>query len=154
MVRLRLHLALLLLAAPPAGAQENSGQLPDGKGKQALQKVCSGCHELETVTGSLRTRIGWQQSVDDMIARGAEGSDSEIAAVVEYLTAFFGKINVNTASAKELETSLGLSPKEAEAIVGYREKNGSFKSFEQLKTVPGVSGEKLQGKRNRIAFTQ
>lgn len=144
----------MLVAVLPAGAQDHPGQLPDDRSKQAVQKVCSGCHELETVIGSLRTRIGWQQSVDDMIARGAEGSDAEIAAVVEYLTSFFGKVNVNTASAKDLETSLGLSAKEAEAIIGYRQQNGKFKDFEQLRNVPGVSGDKLQAKRSRIAFTQ
>jgi competence protein ComEA len=141
------------MAVPLAISQEGGVQLPDGKGKDAVQKLCVGCHELDAVTGSLRTRIGWKQNVDDMIARGAEGSDEDMAAVVEYLTKFFGKVNVNTASAKELETSLGLSETESKAIVAYREQNGKLKDFEQLKKVPGVSAEKLQAKRSRIAFS-
>jgi hypothetical protein len=34
--------------------------------------------------------MGWQQTVEDMIARGAEGSDDDIEAVVDYLTTYFG----------------------------------------------------------------
>ena len=150
---MRYLVALLLAASPVAGGPKRLGQLPDGKGKDAVQKICASCHELGTVTSSLRTRIGWQQNVDDMISRGAEGSDEEMEAVVEYLTTFFGKINVNTASVRDLEQSLGLSGKEAQAIAAYRGQSGKFKDFEQLKKVPGVSGEKLEAARRRIAFS-
>jgi competence ComEA-like helix-hairpin-helix protein len=148
-VGLRLYFVFVLLAA----TLTVSGQLPDGKGKDAVRKICTSCHELETVTSTLRTKIGWQRNVDDMISRGAEGSDADMEAVVEYLTTYFGKVNVNTASAKDLETSLDFSGKDAQAIVAYRQQNGNFKDFEQLKNVPGVSGEKLQAKRSRIAFS-
>ena len=146
---LRFYFVFFLLAATPTVC----GQLPDGKGKDAVRKICARCHELETVTSTLHTKIGWERIVDDMISRGAEGSDADMEAVVEYLTTYFGKINVNTASAEDLETSLGFSGKEAQAIVAYREQNGNFKDFEQLKNVPGVSEEKLQAKRSRIAFS-
>jgi len=145
--------ALLFAAVPLAVGQEGGAQLPDGKGKDAVTKICVGCHELDAVTASFRTRIGWKQNVDDMIARGADGSDEDMQAVVDYLTKFFGKINVNTASSRELQTSLGLSETESKAIVDYRDQNGKLKDFEQLKKVPGVSAEKLQAKRSRIAFT-
>jgi competence ComEA-like helix-hairpin-helix protein len=148
-VGLRLYFVFVLLAA----TLTVSGQLPDGKGKDPVRKICTSCHELETVTSTLRTKIGWQRNVDDMISRGAEGSDADMEAVVEYLTTYFGKVNVNTASAKDLETSLDFSGKDAQAIVAYRQQNGNFKDFEQLKNVPGVSGEKLQAKRSRIAFS-
>lgn len=129
-------------------------ELPDGKGKEAVQKICSNCHDVTTVTGARRTRKGWEQNVDDMVTRGAEGSEQELQAVVDYLTKFYGKTNVNAATAKEMEDSLGLSAKEAEAIIAYREQNGNIKNFEQLKQVPGVNGDALQTKRAQIAFTQ
>jgi competence protein ComEA len=135
-----------------AAGQEKKSTLPDGPGKESLEKVCANCHEVEAVIGMRRTRIGWQQMVEDMIGRGAEGSEEEMAAVVSYLTAFFGKVNVNTASAQELEKALDLPPKEAQAIVDYRAKNGKINDFEQLKKVPGVSADKLQAKRPLIAF--
>jgi competence protein ComEA len=150
----KLHFApVVILALSAALAQETPGQLPDGKGKEAVERICTGCHEIGTVTGSRRTRIGWQRNVDDMIARGAEGSDEDMETVVDYLTAFFGKINVNTAASKELASFLGLSETEAQAIVSYRERNGKYKDFEQLRNTPGVSAEKLQAKRAQIAFS-
>jgi competence protein ComEA len=140
----------LLPQTMPAQA---SPQLPDAPGKGAVTKICTTCHEIESVTSSRRTKIGWQQSVDDMIGRGAEGSDAEMTAVVEYLATYFGKVNVNTASAAEIEKTVGLSAKEAEAIAIYRERNGKIKDFEELKRVPGVRAEELQAKRGLIAFS-
>jgi competence protein ComEA len=76
-----------------------------------------------------------------------------MAEVVAYLTKFYGKVNVNTASQQQLQEVLGLTLKEAQAIVAYRDQNGKIKDFEQLKSVPGLSAEKLQEKRSLIAFT-
>ena len=142
-----------LFALIAAAGQDAPGKLPEGKGKAEVEKICISCHEAGTVLGIRRTRIGWERNVDDMVARGAEGSDEELETVVAYLTRFFGKVNVNTASAKELQSSLGFSEQEAQAIVAYREQNGSFKDFEQLKKVPGIGAEKLQAKRPEIAFS-
>ena len=53
-----------------------------------------------------------------MISRGAEGSgEDDMDAVVAYLTAYFGKVNVNTATAQDLEKMLELSQREAQEIV-------------------------------------
>jgi competence ComEA-like helix-hairpin-helix protein len=155
MARLRLQVVFVLLGfAAAAAGQDGSAQLPEGNGKVQVGKICSGCHELSTVTGSRRTRIGWQENVDDMVTRGAEGSDEDLRAVVDYLTRYFGKINVNTASAKDLESFLGVSENSAEAIVAYRRQNGDFKDFTQLTKVPGVSLTTLQAKKSQIAFRQ
>ena len=144
-----LTLALITIAA----GQEKKSDLPDGPGKEQLQRVCSSCHELETVTAARRTKGAWQRMIEDMMDRGAEGSDEDMAAVLSYLTTFYGRVNVNAASSEEVEKLLGLSAKEAQAIVAYREKNGKIKDFEELTKVPGVSAEKLQGMRRRIAFS-
>jgi competence protein ComEA len=141
------------MASALAGGQEKAGDPSEAKGKATLEKVCVGCHELDVVTATRRTKIGWQQNVEDMISRGAEGSDQEMAEVVAYLTKFYGKVNVNTASQQQLQEVLGLTEKEAQAIVAYRDQNGKIKDFEQLKSVPGLSAEKLQEKRSLIAFT-
>lgn len=144
---------LFLTALALAATQEKAAGPPDAKGNATLEKICIGCHELDVVTATRRTKIGWQQSVDDMISRGAEGSDQEMAAVVEYLAKFYGKLNVNTATLQQLQEFLEFSEKEAQALIAYRDHNGNIKDFEQLKTVPGLSAEKLQEKRSLIAFT-
>src|SRR5215831_15727843 len=98
--------ALALAIASGLSAQTH---LPEGPGKETVQKICGNCHEIETVISSRRTKIGWQRMVEDMIGRGAEGSEDDMSAVVAYLTNWFGKINVNTAPAGDLEKALGLS---------------------------------------------
>jgi comEA protein len=52
-----------------------------------------------------------------------------------------GLININTASATELEALPGIGAKTAARIVEYRQKNGPFKKIEELMNVRGV-GEK------------
>ena len=147
------HLGWLLAGCAVLLMAQDAADLPAGKGREETIKICTPCHELATVLGSRRTKIGWQRNVDDMISRGAHGTDQEISAIVAYLTAFYGKINVNTATAKELAHFLGLSDAESQAIVEYRAQNGAYKDFEQLKKTPGVSAEKLQAKRAKIAFS-
>lgn len=56
-------------------------------------------------------------------------------------TALTGPININTASAAELEVLPGVGAKTAERIVEYRQKNGPFKKIEELMNVRGI-GEK------------
>jgi competence protein ComEA len=50
-------------------------------------------------------------------------------------------IDLNSATAAQLETLPGIGPKTAERIIQYREKNGGFKKIEELMNVRGV-GEK------------
>jgi competence protein ComEA len=52
-----------------------------------------------------------------------------------------GALNVNTASAAELEELPGIGPATAARIVEYRQKNGSFKKVEDLMNIRGI-GEK------------
>jgi competence protein ComEA len=56
-----------------------------------------------------------------------------------------GKINLNTASAEQLTAVPGIGVKLAARIVEHRQKNGSFKSVQELMNVRGV-GEKSLGK--------
>ena len=52
-----------------------------------------------------------------------------------------GIVNINTASASDLEGLPGIGAKTAARIVEYRQKNGPFKKIEELMNVRGV-GEK------------
>jgi len=46
-------------------------------------------------------------------------------------------VNINTATQSELEGVKGLGPSKAKAIIEYREKNGPFKSVDDLDKVKG-----------------
>jgi competence ComEA-like helix-hairpin-helix protein len=61
-------------------------------------------------------------------------------------------VNVNKAGVQELESSLGLSETEAEAIVHHREQNGNFKTWQEVSSVPGVPAEKISNNQKRLVF--
>jgi len=135
--------------APAALAQN---ELPEGQGKAVVERACVGCHELDAVTATRYTETGWRRSVDDMVSRGAECTSAEIDEMVAYLAKNFGKMNINKATASQMQEFLGIPAKEAQAIVGYREQNGDIKNMQQLKSVPGVDADLLQAKAALIAF--
>jgi competence ComEA-like helix-hairpin-helix protein len=142
-------LALVCLI-PAAKAQDD---LPEGKGKDVTARMCSSCHGLSTVTASRRTGKSWARTVDDMVGRGAEGTDDEIDLVTSYLSAHFGTpVNINKASAKEIADGLSLPSKEADALVKYRQDHGNFKELKDLTAVPGVNAVKVEEQSANIAF--
>jgi competence protein ComEA len=135
-----------------ANAQE---KLPDGPGRETLKRVCGACHSAENVAGMAKTREEWGAVVGEMAADGAQATDAEFNEIVDYLATHFPKtlkINVNKATAQDIESALELSAKEAEAMVHYREEKGSFKSIEDVEKVPGVDAKKIEAKKDRLAF--
>src|SRR5579884_2708203 len=127
------------LAVPALYAQD----LPDGQGKDTLEKVCTTCHDLGAVTSMSGSSDIWQSVVDDMKSRGADGTDSDFKAIVTYLAKYFGPpVHINTDAAAALQSSLGLTSDEAAAIVKYRTANGNFKTWDEVMKVPGVDASK------------
>jgi competence protein ComEA len=134
-----------------------SQTLPEGPGKATVERMCKGCHGMENIVRARRTKDKWAEIVDDMVARGAKGTDSEADEVIEYLSTHFGpdtirKVNVNKAAAPELTSTLGISAGDADTIVRYRVNNGSFKSIQDLIKVPGIDAKKIESNSNRVEF--
>jgi competence ComEA-like helix-hairpin-helix protein len=125
--------------------------LPDGPGKAEVLKLCRDCHELDTITQENRTKDGWKKTVDKMVERGAEGTDEQFETIVTYLTKNFGRINVNKATVEEIVAGVDFSPKEAAAIVAYREKNGPYKTWHDLEKVEGLDAARVGAKKDHIA---
>ena len=139
-------------AAPPAGSGEG---LPDGSGKAEMVKMCSLCHQPVRAASLRLTREGWQGVLEDMVKRGAKGTDDDRTKVLEYLTTnFLGEaprpINVNSAPQIDLESVIGLLRSEARALVTYREKNGPCAAIDDLKKVPGLDFKKIEAAKDRI----
>ena len=55
-----------------------------------------------------------------------------------------GKINLNTASVEQLTALPGVGPKLAARIVEHRQKEGSFKSAQELMNVKGIGEKNFQ----------
>ena len=65
-----------------------------------------------------------------------------------------GKINLNTASAQELSDGLnGIGKVLAKRIVDYREKNGPFRSIEEVKNVSGIGNKIFEQIRDSITVS-
>lgn len=60
------------------------------------------------------------------------------------------KVNINTASVKELQKLDGIGRGVAQRIVEYREANGPFKRGEDLRKVEGVGAATFERNRERI----
>lgn len=179
MIRRALLMILFLAVLIPLSFQTLSAQdssddpakkLPEGKGKDYVSSVCQQCHGLDLITSSNRTLEEWTSVVNDMVSNGAALEKDEVEIVAQYLAKSFGtgsssdepkaskagdsasKVNVNKGTAKELETGLALSEKEAKAVVEDREKNGKFSKLDDLKKVSGVDAKKLDAAKDRMEF--
>jgi competence protein ComEA len=68
--------------------------------------------------------------------------------------AIAGPVNVNSADATTLARELdGVGPAKAHAIVEFRQKNGPFKSPEDLLKVQGIGGKVLEQNRGNIRLS-
>ena len=153
--------ACLLGAAPvvaqqAAQPQQAHSDFPDGPGKATFLKVCSTCHSPTNVLASGQDRAGWEATITKMAGFGAQGTDDEFTEILDYLTKNFpptpATVNVNKATVAQLESGVGLTAVEADAVVKYREKNGDFKTIDDLKKVPDVDAKKLDAKKDHLAF--
>jgi putative heme-binding domain-containing protein len=71
-------------------AQSAQDDLPDGRGKAEFSRICSQCHSLNVATNRRLTQSGWEAVVNDMVSKGARGTDDEFDRVVNYLGQHFG----------------------------------------------------------------
>ena len=59
-------------------------------------------------------------------------------------------ININTASAEELESLPGIGDAIAERIITYREENGGFDTVEEIMKVSGIGEKKFEEIKDQI----
>src|SRR5262245_35390195 len=130
-------------------------QFPDAPGKDEGVRLGGTCHEPQRAASVRLTREGWQDTIVRMVGLGMKGSDAELALVLDYLSAHFKgdalkPLNLNRASAIELESVAGLLRKEAAAWIAHRTKVGACKSLDGLKKVGGVTFRKIDDHRDRL----
>lgn len=62
------------------------------------------------------------------------------------------KVNLNTASQKQLEELPGIGPKLAGEIISFREKNNGFSSIDELKKVKGIGDSRFEDLRELVTI--
>jgi hypothetical protein len=85
-----LALACALLLGLFGYGRTEEPKLPDGPGKQLTERICTACQGIETAVSQRHDRAAWQKIIDDMVTRGADGTNEELKAICEYLTKYFG----------------------------------------------------------------
>jgi competence protein ComEA len=130
--------------------------LPDAPGREVLIRVCGQCHEPNRAASLRLTREGWQDVVQKMKGLGASvlATDADLAQITDYLAENFKgeaprPINLNSASAIDLEAVAGLLRKEAAIWIAYRTKT-PCKSLDDLKKVEGLPFTKIDERRDRL----
>ena len=78
--------------------------LPDGTGKAEFIHNCLDCHSAGMVLRAKKTPDEWRMNVDDMAARGSDGSKEDIDKVVLYLDKYFATDKSGTAAATQSTT--------------------------------------------------
>ena len=75
----------VVLAAGAARADT----LPPGPMHDTVAKACAQCHSADVVSSQRKTRAAWADTVNQMVAHGAQVSDAEFDKVVNYLARNF-----------------------------------------------------------------
>ena len=63
-------------------------------------------------------------------------------------------VNINTASAEELDTLPGIGPTTARNIIAYRDENGPFGSIEDIVNVSGIGAATYNGIKDLITVSE
>jgi competence protein ComEA len=147
-------LSALTTAAPiqqPA-AQQPAASAETDPAHELFIGTCNRCHDAARITALRRTKTEWEEVINKMIERGATGSEDDFMTVFGYLRRHYGKVYINSASSEEITTSLGLSNKDADAVVAFRKANGNFQDFDAVKKVPDIDVKTLEGHKDAVAF--
>ena len=81
-------LPLFLIGLTVATASD----LPEGKGKDAVENTCADCHTLERIKTQHRDEEGWNSIIHEMIENGASINSDDIKVIVDYLAKNFGPV--------------------------------------------------------------
>jgi competence ComEA-like helix-hairpin-helix protein len=140
--------AVVQTPQPPVAAPAEARPQPPPE----FTKVCVRCHPSDKIVEGRRYPEQWDQVIEQMVARGATGTDAELDVIFDYLVSQFGRVAINTAPADQIAQVLHLEPNVADAIVQYRVSAGKFADFDALAAVPGVPVAALEKVRDAIVF--
>jgi competence ComEA-like helix-hairpin-helix protein len=112
--------------------------------EETMDRACRMCHPIENVVRMRRTVREWADVLTTMQGRGANATEDEFQGIHWYLSRYYGVVRVNTAAAEELAAVLGLTAKEAEAIVEYRKAHGNIADLAAFLKIEGLEKSKAK----------
>ena len=120
---------------------------------QAVAAVCTACHSSAQFLTAARPYLRWEQTMQDMLDRGAQGTDEQLDHVLSYLVKNITIVNVNSSPPDQLGMTLQIPSAVADDIVAKRTAH-AFTSVDELKAVKGVNLDVLQklAAKKLIAF--
>lgn len=80
----------LFLALLTAAGLSTAAVLPDGAGKAETVKVCGKCHSLDQAVSLRQSERAWMDTMSKMVRLGAQASDDDLNAILDYVTKFYG----------------------------------------------------------------
>lgn len=144
------------LLISPAFAQQKD--FPDGPAKEYIGQICLMCHQPAMLLGQHRSEQDWKTTVARMATKGVPGTVEQFDAIAAYMAKNFGKtedaskINMNKAKADDLEKVIGLTPDEAKALIGFRDRHGDFREWGDMLVIYGVDGAKIEAAKDKMTF--
>jgi quinoprotein glucose dehydrogenase len=115
-----------LLASPVAFAQTSA--LPDGPGKAETVRLCANCHPIEQAVSMRQSQKEWSETIAKMVDIGAEGTQAELRAVLNYLVKNFGTDKPATPAASTVPNSEAPAPKSDAKVPEPRKPAASIRS--------------------------
>jgi competence protein ComEA len=141
-----------LAAGHAVQAQTPADKLPEAAGKPVVVRVCTNCHDSTIITDAPRTVAGWDDMMYLMKDFGATLTEEEWKTVFEYLVTHLALLEVNKATAVHVQLVFGISDTAAAEVVAYRDKQGGFKTIDDLKKAPGLDAGKIDALTARLLF--
>lgn len=115
-------------------------QALDAAGGLTVEADVTGLNRASKITDGQKIYV---PTVGEQQAVAADGGADGGAVLASGANDVAGLVNINTASAAELQTLSGIGPSMAQSIIDERTKNGAFASVDDLMRVSGIGEKKL-----------
>lgn len=119
--------------------------------QEIFQSVVAGSEAQSSPAASSSDAVSSSPSEDPILSETSSNRTDPVSSSVSQSNsttsaapATPGVVNINTATAAQLETLPGIGEVKAQAIIAYREAYGPFRSVEELTLVKGIGEKTLQ----------
>lgn len=108
--------------------------------------------KIDSLNTSLKDAKNSSPVVESRSYTSSSGSSGQVAGEQTSNSYVAGAVNINSASASELDSLPGIGPAYAGRIIEYREANGGFKSIEEIQNVKGIGPKTFEKLRDLITI--